>query len=80
GVITMSLGSSGTVYAFADQPNISPQASVATFCSSSGGRLPLICTMNLTNATGVIRELFELDLDTFNALVEQAPIGADGVS
>ncbi|HJH21565.1 xylulokinase [Pseudomonas lactis] len=80
GVITMSLGSSGTVYAFADQPNVSPQASVATFCSSSGGWLPLICTMNLTNATGVIRELFELDLDAFNALVEQAPIGADGVS
>ena len=55
GVITMSLGSSGTVYAFADQPNVSPQASVATFCSSSGGWLPLICTMNLTTATGVIR-------------------------
>ncbi|WP_248751723.1 xylulokinase [Pseudomonas sp. MWU15-20650] len=80
GVITMSLGSSGTVYAFAEQPNVSPQASVATFCSSSGGWLPLICTMNLTNVTGVIRELFELDLPGFNTLVEQAPIGADGVS
>ncbi|NWD92637.1 xylulokinase, partial [Pseudomonas sp. K5002] len=80
GVITMSLGSSGTVYAFADQANVSPQASVATFCSSSGGWLPLICTMNLTNATGVIRELFDLDLAAFNALVAEAPIGADGVS
>ncbi|WP_314386209.1 xylulokinase [Pseudomonas brenneri] len=80
GVITMSLGSSGTVYAFAEQPNVSAQASVATFCSSSGGWLPLICTMNLTNATGVIRELFELDLVAFNALVAQAPIGAEGVS
>ncbi|MFC6296522.1 xylulokinase [Pseudomonas sp. CCM 7893] len=80
GVITMSLGSSGTVYAFNDQPNVSPQAEVATFCSSSGGWLPLICTMNLTNASGVIRELFELDLARFNALVAQAPIGADGVS
>ena len=80
GVITMSLGSSGTVYAFAEQPNVSVQASVATFCSSSGGWLPLICTMNLTNATGVIRELFELDLVAFNALVAQAPIGAEGVS
>ncbi|MDP1315209.1 xylulokinase, partial [Klebsiella pneumoniae] len=69
-----------TVYAFSDQPNVSPQAAVATFCSSSGGWLPLICTMNLTNATGVIRELFELDLEAFNALVDQAPIGAEGVS
>lgn len=79
GAITMSLGSSGTVYAYAEQPNVSPDASVATFCSSSGGWLPLICTMNLTNATGAIRELFELDIDEFNALVERAPIGAEGV-
>ena len=51
GAITMSLGSSGTVYAYAEQPKVSPDAAVATFCSSSGGWLPLICTMNLTNAT-----------------------------
>ena len=80
GAITMSLGSSGTVYAYSDAPKVSPDASVATFCSSSGGWLPLICTMNLTNATGAIRELFDLDLQQFNELVAQAPIGADGVS
>ncbi|UXZ98805.1 xylulokinase [Pseudomonas phytophila] len=80
GAITMSLGSSGTVYAFADQARVSEQASVATFCSSSGGWLPLICTMNLTNATGVIRELLGLDIAAFNNAVGQAPIGAEGVS
>ncbi|MEJ5060783.1 MULTISPECIES: xylulokinase [unclassified Pseudomonas] len=80
GAITMSLGSSGTVYAYAEQPKVSPDAAVATFCSSSGGWLPLICTMNLTNATGMIRELFDLDIEHFNALVAQAPIGAEGVS
>ncbi|MFI8643515.1 xylulokinase [Pseudomonas iridis] len=79
GAITMSLGSSGTVYAYADAPTVSADASVATFCSSSGGWLPLICTMNLTNATGAIRALFDLDLDQFNTLVAQAPIGAEGV-
>ncbi|MHA3735219.1 xylulokinase [Pseudomonas sp. Eth.TT006] len=80
GAITMSLGSSGTVYAYAEAPKVSTDASVATFCSSSGGWLPLICTMNLTNATGAIRGLFDLDLQQFNALVAQAPIGAEGVS
>jgi xylulokinase len=78
GAITMSLGSSGTVYAYAERPG-QPGCSVATFCSSSGGWLPLICTMNLTNATGAIRELFDLDLSS-STLVAQAPIGADGVS
>jgi xylulokinase len=80
GSITMSLGSSGTVYAFAERTPISEQASVAAFCSSSGGWLPLICTMNLTNATSAIRELFGLDLNAFNAAVSRAPIGARGVS
>lgn len=80
GAITMSLGSSGTVYAFADQPNVAADPAVATFCSSSGGWLPLICTMNLTNATGLIRDLLDLDIDQFNTLVASAPIGADGVS
>ncbi|PNG41414.1 xylulokinase [Pseudomonas asplenii] len=80
GAITMSLGSSGTVYAYSEVPKVSSDASVATFCSSSGGWLPLICTMNLTNATGAIRELFNLDLEQFNHLVAQSPIGAEGVS
>ncbi|HEY0287319.1 MAG TPA: xylulokinase [Pseudomonas sp.] len=79
GLITMSLGSSGTVYAFADQPSVSDQPSVATFCSSSGGWLPLICTMNLTNATGAIRELLGMDIGAFNQAVSASPIGAQGV-
>ncbi|MCI3945422.1 xylulokinase [Pseudomonas syringae] len=79
GLITMSLGSSGTLYAYADQATVSEHASVATFCSSSGGWLPLICTMNLTNATTAIRELFALDIKNFNQAVAQSPIGAEGV-
>ncbi|MEQ7921974.1 xylulokinase [Xanthomonas sp. WHRI 1810A] len=79
GLITMSLGSSGTVYAYADEASVSDQPSVAAFCSSSGGWLPLICTMNLTNATGAIRELLALDIGAFNQAVSAAPIGAQGV-
>ena len=80
GAITMSLGTSGTLYAYSDTPRISPQLAVATFCSSSGGWLPLICTMNLTNANAAIRDLLQLDLELFNALVAQAPIGCDGIT
>jgi len=80
GTITMSLGTSGTLYAFSEEPRISPQPAVATFCASSGGWLPLVCTMNLTNANAAIRDLLELDLGAFNALVAQAPIGCEGVT
>ncbi|QKZ04687.1 xylulokinase [Pseudomonas eucalypticola] len=79
GVVTMSLGSSGTVYAFSDQPRVSVEPEVATFCSSTGGWLPLICTMNLTNVTRAVRDLFALSLEAFNRQVEMAPIGAEGV-
>lgn len=79
GAITMSLGTSGTLYAYADQPRVSPQPQVATFCSSSGGWLALICSMNLTSASGLIQQLLALDIEQFSALVAQAPIGAEGV-
>ncbi|WP_117143972.1 xylulokinase [Pseudomonas coronafaciens] len=79
GLITMSLGSSGTLYAYADQAQVSEHQSVATFRSSSGGWLPLICTMNLTNATTAFRELFALSITEFNQKIASAPIGAEGV-
>lgn len=79
GLFTMSLGSSGTVYGYTDSPVVCPEPSVATFCSSTGGWLPLICTMNLTNVTSQVRDLLRLDLGAFNEAVAGAPIGAEGV-
>ena len=79
GTITMSLGSSGTVYAFSERALVSEEPAVAAFCSSSGGWLPLICTMNLTNVTGAVCELLQLDLGGFNQQVQAAPIGAGNV-
>jgi xylulokinase len=79
GLFTMSLGSSGTICGYTDTPVVCGEPAVATFCSSSGGWLPLICTMNLTNVTSAVRGLLGLDLAGFNQQVTQAPIGAEGV-
>jgi xylulokinase len=79
GLFTMSLGSSGTICGYTDTPVVCNEPAVATFCSSSGGWLPLICTMNLTNVTSAVRALFEMDLAAFNQGVAEAPIGAQGV-
>lgn len=79
GVVTMSLGTSGTLYAYSDAPIVSQHPSVAAFCSSSGGWLPLICTMNLTNANAAIRDLLQIGLEDFNRFLSEAPIGAEGV-
>ncbi|CDG51919.1 xylulokinase [Halomonas sp. ATBC28] len=80
GLITLSLGTSGTVCAYSAMPVECDSAMVANFCSSTGGWLPLICTMNVTSATTRVRELFGLDLAAFGEKVASAPIGAEGVT
>ncbi|MFG6666317.1 xylulokinase [Halomonas sp. HNIBRBA4712] len=79
GLVTLSLGTSGTVCAYSPEPVIGDSAMVANFCASHGGWLPLICTMNVTSATTRVRELFGLDLEAFGDQVASASVGAGGV-
>ena len=79
GNMTMSLGTSGTVYAYADEPIIDPKGNIAAFCASTGGWLPLLCTMNCTVTTELMRELLGSDLASFESQISNAPRGADGV-
>lgn len=80
GSLTMSLGTSGTLYGYADAPVVDPEGKLAAFCSSTGGWLPLLCTMNCTVASEQLRGLLGLDLAAFNAAAEAAPIGSEGVA
>jgi len=79
GVITMSMGTSGTLYGYSDKPIIDPEGILAAFCSSSGGWLPLLCTMNCTVATELTRDLFGLGVKEIDAAGARAPAGAEGV-
>lgn len=79
GKLTISLGTSGTVYAYSDQPIIDSKGSIAAFCSSTGGWLPLLCTMNCTVSTELMRGLFGVDIAVFEAQISSAPRGSDGV-
>jgi xylulokinase len=79
GSLTMSLGTSGTLFGFSDTPVVDPTGNLAAFCSSSGGWLPLLCTMNCTVASEELRRLFGLDVKSFDVEAAKAPIGADGL-
>ena len=79
GFLTMSLGTSGTLFGFSNKPVIDPTGNLAAFCSSSGGWLPLLCTMNCTVASEEFRALFGLDVKAFDAEAAKAPIGAEGI-
>ncbi len=79
GVVTLSLGTSSTVYSYSDRAAHDPSGNVAPFCSSSGGWLPLVCTMNATNVvTGTVELLGKTVADIEPAL-ETTPPGADGL-
>lgn len=79
GIVTLSLGTSSTVYSFSTKPAHDPTGNVAPFCSSSGGWLPLVCTMNATNVvTGTVELLGRTVADIDPALDSTAP-GANGL-
>jgi xylulokinase len=79
GVVTLSLGTSSTVYSYREHPAHDPTGNVAPFCSSSGGWLPLVCTMNATNiVTGTVKLLGRTVADIEDALETTEP-GAEGL-
>ena len=61
GPVAMSLGTSGTVFAYRAEPAVDPRGEAAAFCDSTGGWLPLACTLNCTSATEWVRELFGME-------------------
>jgi xylulokinase len=78
--LNISLGTSGTLFFHADTPVISEQGKWAAFCSSSGGWLPLICTMNCTLATESIAGLFDVRAKDADELILQSKPGASGIT
>jgi sugar (pentulose or hexulose) kinase len=58
---------------------VDPQGEIAAFCDSTNRWLPLLCTMNVTVATEMVRQDFQLTHDAFEKSAAQAPPGADGL-
>ena len=79
GVVTASFGTSGTIYACADKPVIDPNGEIAAFCDSTNRWLPLLCTMNVTTATEMVREDFDWTHEKFAAEAASAPAGSGGL-
>jgi len=79
GVITASFGTSGTIYACADKPVIDPEGEIAAFCDSTNCWLPLLCTMNVTIATEMVRNDFQWTHERFAAEAGRVPPGSNGL-
>ena len=79
GQVTVSLGTSGTVYGVHNQPLIDPQGEVAAFCDSTNRWLPLACSMNATVVTEAVRNHYGWDHDRMEKEVASAPMGSEGL-
>ena len=79
GVVTVSLGTSGTIYAYSGRPVVDPKGEIAAFCDSTNGWLPLVCTMNVTVSTELIRALFNYNHQDLEDSVSKAPVGSGGL-
>lgn len=80
GKLSMSLGTSGTLFAYSDVPVVDPAGAWAAFCSSSGGWMPLICTMNCTVATESIARLFGFSSREGDSRIAASEPGAAGLT
>jgi xylulokinase len=79
GRLAMSLGTSGTLFAYSDTPVVDPDGAWAAFCSSTGGWLPLICTMNCTVVTEQVADAFDFSTRFGDGHLRSTPPGADGL-
>ncbi|HAE87763.1 TPA: hypothetical protein DCG86_07045 [Candidatus Marinimicrobia bacterium] len=78
GIVTISLGTSGTAYTFMEDPYIDPSGEIACFCDSTGHYLPLLCVSNLANGYNQILNQFNLNHDDFNEVIRKSCPGNGG--
>jgi xylulokinase len=78
GIVTVSLGTSGTAYTFLREPYIDPTGEIAAFCDSTGHYLPLLCVSNLANGYNAVLDHFRISHDEFNLAIKKIPPGNNG--
>ena len=78
GMITISLGTSGTACTILEEPFIDPTGEIAAYCDSTGRYLPLLCVSNMSNGYNAVLERYGLSHEEFDVMVERTPPGNGG--
>ena len=78
GIVTISLGTSGTAYTYLEQPFVDPTGEIAGFCDSTGHYLPLLCVSNLANGYNDILKIYGMSHTEFSDIVKLSPVGNNG--
>jgi len=80
GRLTISLGTSGTIYTFVETPVVDPRREISAFCDSTDHWLALACTMNMANAVERVRSLFGWEMQALERNVARSEPGANGLT
>jgi len=78
GIVTVSLGTSGTAYTYMKKAFVDPSGEIAAFCDSTGAFLPLLCVSNLANGYNEILRLHGLSHDDFDERIRKTEAGNGG--
>ncbi|OGB62905.1 MAG: hypothetical protein A2Y94_04490 [Caldithrix sp. RBG_13_44_9] len=78
GIVTISLGTSGTAYTIFEEPYVDPAGEIASFCDSTGKYLPLLCVSNLANGYNQLLSLFQISHEEFAEIIKTTPPGNQG--
>ena len=78
GIVTVSLGTSGTAYTILQEPYVDPEGEIAAFCDSTGHYLPLLCVSNMANGYVDFLKEFNLSHEEFTALIRKTSPGNEG--
>ncbi len=78
GLVTVSLGTSGTACTYRREPFIDPEGEIAAFRDATGGHLPLLCVSNLANGYNEVLRLHGITHDEFDDLAATTPPGNEG--
>jgi xylulokinase len=78
GILSISLGTSGTAFTFLNDPYIDPSGEIACYCDSTGNYLPLLCVSNLSNGYNTLLKKYQISHDEFTQIIHQTKPGNQG--
>jgi xylulokinase len=78
GIVSVSLGTSGTAFTFMEEPFIDPTGEIASYCDSTGYYLSLLCISNLANGYNQILAQYGMTHKMFNQIVRETKPGNSG--
>ena len=80
GDVSVSIGTSGTVYSPSQKSVSDPSGLVAGFADATGQFLPLACTLNATLVTDAIGQLLSVERNELENLAFSSPRGSGGLT